>query len=105
MFLRITIDGVRTEISLQRECDPKRWDSAKGRLIGKTEDVRSFNAYLDAVQGKIYEICQTFISSGNEFDGMKVKARFLGLDVEKQRTLLAVYEDHNKEFELLVGRG
>ena len=34
-----------------------------------------------------------------------MKARFLELDVEKQRTLFSVYEDHNKEFELLVGRG
>ncbi|MEJ0033294.1 MAG: site-specific integrase [Bacteroidota bacterium] len=105
VFLRITIDGARTEISLQRECDPERWDSARGRLIGKTEDARSFNAYLDAVQAKIYEIFQIFISSGIGFDGNKVKARFLGLDIEKQRALLVIYEDHNREFELLVGRG
>ncbi|MEI9921299.1 MAG: site-specific integrase [Bacteroidota bacterium] len=105
VYLRITVNGVRTEISLQRNCDFSKWDSARGRLIGKTEDVRSFNAYLDAVQGKIYEIFQFFISSGIEFDGEKIKARYLGLDVEKQRTLLDVYEGHNKEFELLVGKG
>ena len=105
IFLRITVDGVRTEISLQRECDPERWDSAKGRLIGKTEEARSFNAYLDAVQANIYEIFQSFISSGVDFDGAKVKARYLGLDAKKQRTLLDVYDGHNKEFELLVGNG
>lgn len=105
VFLRITIDGARTEISLQRDVGPDRWDSAKGRLIGKTDEARSLNAYLDSVQAKIYEIFQFFISSEADFDGGKVKARFLGLDVEKQRTLLSVYEDHNKEFELLVGRG
>ncbi len=105
VFLRITIDGARTEISLQRDCDPERWDSGRGRLIGKNEEARSFNAYLDAVQAKVYEIFQSFISSGTDFDGNKVKARFLGLDVKRQRTLLNVYEDHNKEFELLVGRG
>ncbi len=105
VYLRITVEGIRTEMSLQRECDPARWDSARGRMIGKTEDVRSFNSYLDAVQGKIYEIFQFFISSGIEFDGEKIKARYLGLDAEKQRTLLDVYEGHNKEFELLVKKG
>lgn len=105
VYLRITVNGSRTEISLQRSCDPSKWDAARGRLIGKTEDVRSFNHYLDAVQGKIYEIFQFFFSSGIDFNGEKIKAKYLGLDVEKRRTLLEVYEDHNKEFELLVGKG
>src|ERR1051325_3949868 len=105
VYLRITVNGVRTEISLQRNCDPLKWDAARGRLIGKTEDVRSFNHYLDAVQGKVYEIFQFLFSSGIDFDGEKIKSKYLGLDVEKKRTLLEVYEDHNKEFQLLVGKG
>src|SRR5688572_2905990 len=105
VYLRITVDGVRTELSLQRECDPERWDSYRGRLNGKTEEARSFNAYLDAVQRKIYDIFQTFISTGVDFDGEKIKARYLGFDVEKARMFLVVYEDHNKEFERLIGKG
>jgi hypothetical protein len=105
VYLRITVDGVRTELSLQRECDPERWDSDKGRVSGKTEEVKSFNAYLDAVQLKIYDIFQSFISTGVDFDGEKIKARYLGFDVEKPRMFLDVYEQHNKEFEALVGKG
>lgn len=105
VYLRITVKGIRTEISLQLNCDPTKGDSARGRLIGKTEEVRSFNQYLDAVQGKVYEIFQFFFSSGIDFDGEKIKAEYPGLDVKKRRTLLEVYEDHNKEFELLVGKG
>jgi site-specific recombinase XerD len=67
--------------------------------------VKSFNAYLDAVQLKIYDIFQTFISTGTHFDGEKIKARYLGFDVEKPRMFLEVYEEHNKEFEALVGKG
>lgn len=105
VYIRITINGVRTEFSLQRQCDSDKWDPDKGRVIGKTEDVRSFNAYLDRVQSRIYEIFQDFISSGIEFDGERIKARYLGFDVEKPRMFLDVYEDHNKEFQELVGRG
>jgi site-specific recombinase XerD len=105
VYLRITVDGARTELSLQRECDPERWDSDRGRVSGKTEEVKSFNAYLDAVQLKIYNIFQSFISTGIDFDGEKIKARYLGFDVEKPRMFLEVYEQHNKEFEALVGKG
>jgi len=105
VYLRITIDGIRTEISLQRDCDPEKWDADKGRLYGRTEDIKSFNAYLDAVQLKVYDIFQGFISTGVDFDGEKIKARYLGLDIEKPHMLLDVYEEHNKEFEQLVGKG
>jgi hypothetical protein len=71
--------------------------SREGRLNGKTEDVR--------VQSRIYDIFQDFISSGIEFDGERIKVRYLGFDVEKPRMFLDIYEDHNKEFQELVGRG
>ncbi|NBW34372.1 MAG: hypothetical protein EBR30_05010 [Cytophagia bacterium] len=43
IYLRITVDGARTELSLQREYDPERWDSDKGRLSGKIEEVMQFS--------------------------------------------------------------
>lgn len=105
VYLRITIDGARTEFSLQRKCDPEKWISDKGRVNGKTEDVKALNKYLDSVQSRIYEIFQTLVSSGTEFDGENIKARYLGYHKEKPRTLLEVYEAHNMEFERLVGKG
>lgn len=105
VYLRITIDGARTEFSLQRKCDPEKWISDKGRVNGKTEDVKAFNKYLDSVQSRVYEIFQSLVSSGTEFDGEGIKARYLGYHKEKPRTLLEVYEAHNLEFERLVGKG
>jgi hypothetical protein len=72
VYLRITVDGARTELSLQRECDPDRWDSDRGRLSGKTEEIKSFNGYLDAV--KDLRHLPIFISTGVDFDGEKDKS-------------------------------
>jgi hypothetical protein len=99
VYLRMTVDGSRTEFSLQRQYDPEKWMPEKGRLNGKTEEVKSFDNYLQRVESKIYEIFQDFISSGIEFDGERIKALYLGFDVEKPKMFLDVYEDHNKEFQ------
>ncbi len=55
IYLRITVDGKRAELSTGRECDPKKWSSKSGRAIGTKEDIKSFNAFLDNLQSKVYE--------------------------------------------------
>lgn len=51
MYLRITVDGSSVELSTKRKADSLRWSADAGRLLGKTEEVKEFNAYLDAVKG------------------------------------------------------
>jgi hypothetical protein len=55
IYMRITVDGIVTELSLQRSCDPAAWDARAYRATGKTEPVRALNAYLNTVQAKVYE--------------------------------------------------
>lgn len=105
IFLRLTVDGKRTEFSLQRECDPTAWLREQGRIKGKSEEVRSINTYLDAVEHAIYGIFQNFISSSQDFDGEKIKARYLGTDIVRPRMFLEVFEEHNQDFEKLVTNG
>ncbi|MGV3706888.1 MAG: Arm DNA-binding domain-containing protein [Arcticibacter sp.] len=53
IYLRISVDGQRTEDSVGRECDPSRWNSHAGRATGNKEDVRALNTFLDSVQSKL----------------------------------------------------
>ena len=62
VFVRITINGQRTEFSTNRTCDPSKWNPSTSRLSGKTEDVKSFNAYLQTIEHRIYEIHRELIS-------------------------------------------
>ena len=55
VYMRITIDAARLELSAQRECEPERWNSRAGRGKGTEEEIRELNAYLDSLQAKVYK--------------------------------------------------
>jgi site-specific recombinase XerD len=103
IYLRITVNGVRTEISLQRQCDGTKWSSQSGRVNGKTEEIRALNNYLETVQFRIFEIHKQLTSEGIDYNGHNIKANFLGI-TESSRNLIEIYTHHNKEFAQLVGK-
>ncbi len=103
IYLRITVDGVRTEISTQRNCEADKWNSTTSRVNGKTEDVKSVNSYLEALQFRIYEIHKDLTANAQEITGESIKIQFLGI-TEKPRMLVEIYEHHNQQFAELVGK-
>jgi len=60
IYLRITVNGKRAEITTARSCDPLKWSSKTGRLKGTKEFARIFNAYLDQLQAMVYAAHQSF---------------------------------------------
>lgn len=49
IYMRITVNGKRSETTAGRECEPSRWNAHAGRANGTKEDIRAFNAYLDEI--------------------------------------------------------
>lgn len=56
VYLRITANGKRFELAVKRQCEPARWSSEVGRMIGGKEEVKLLNSYLDSLQSKVYEL-------------------------------------------------
>ena len=104
IYLRITVDGKRAEISIKREAEPDNWNSKAGRLDGKSEKVRQFNAYLDALQSQLYEAHQALIRDNKMITAEALKNRYTGAS-EKRRMLIAVFQKHNEEVEALIDKG
>ena len=104
IYLRITIDGKRSEISIKREADPDNWNSKAGRLEGKSEKIRQFNAYLDILQSQLYEAHQELIRDNKMITAEALKNRYTGAS-EKQRMLIAIFQKHNEEVEALIDKG
>jgi site-specific recombinase XerD len=103
IYLRITVDGQRAELTVSRKWDPERWDAKTGRATGTKADVKSLNAYLEGIQGTIHELHRRMTEADEMTTAETLKNRFTG-KIEKARTLIAVFEDHNAKMESLVGQ-
>jgi hypothetical protein len=54
VYLRITIAGLRTDISSNRFIDPAKWNNLSQKVTGTSEEVRSINSSLKALEIKTY---------------------------------------------------
>jgi site-specific recombinase XerD len=102
IYLRLTIDGKRVELATKRECEPEKWNSSAGRKSGNKEEVKLLNAYLDTLQGKIYEIHRQLISDGKEITAEVIKDKLTGV-ADKPKMILEVFQRHNEKLRQLAG--
>lgn len=103
IYVRVTIDGKRTEWTVQRNCNVLKWDQKTGRVIGTKEETKNLNAFLDAIQGNIFQIQKEYALRNEPITAEQVRARILHKNEEKKHSLLDVYKYHNDQFGKLVG--
>lgn len=103
IYIRITVDGQRAEAATGRKCDPSRWNVIAGRGIGMKENMRTLNAYLDGLQAKAYQAQQMLIQHGEDVTAARIRD-YLTDKVDKTRTVLGIFEEHNRKMAALVGR-
>ena len=102
IYLRITVDGKRAELTTGRECDPLIWNNKSGRAVGTKEDIKSFNAFLDNLQARVYEAHRYLSENDKLISAETLKNRILG-KVEKPRMLIEIFLDHNNKMPALLG--
>jgi len=54
IYLRVTMDGERSETSIQRSMDLSYWESAKGRAKPLNKNNKDLNQYLEHVRYQVY---------------------------------------------------
>lgn len=83
IYVRLTKNGKRVNISLKKKIDISTWDEKTQRANGTDKDSRILNLYLNEVQSKIYRIYEDFKKEEKLFTSQMVKARFLGEDKKR----------------------
>jgi hypothetical protein len=93
VYVRITVNGQRAEISLKRYVSVNEWDENKGRLHGLTHKARLLNSYLDEVYGEIKDTHKQLLREDKIITSQAIKARYLGQD-EERKTLMELIKYH-----------
>lgn len=102
IYLRITTNGQRAEVSTGRVWLPEKWNTGAGRASGTKEDVKALNSYLDTLQGKVYEAHRRLLDIEVTITAEAVKNKFTG-KAEKPRMLVPIFQDHNNRIKALLG--
>ncbi|MFN8208103.1 MAG: site-specific integrase [Bacteroidales bacterium] len=100
IYLRITVNGARTDLAIFRSIHPDLWDSGKGRAKGNTRDIRELNAYLDEYMSRLIECKRQLENDYRPVTAESLKNRLLGND-EVNFGILQVFKDHNTKLEKL----
>ncbi|HJS53674.1 MAG TPA: site-specific integrase, partial [Chitinophagaceae bacterium] len=102
VYMRITVDGERTELSVDREFDSQRWNKKFGRATGTTEDAKTLNAYLDSLQIKVHEAYRELLEANETITTENLKNKLQGKETRRYRMFLEVFKEHNKQMEKLI---
>ena len=103
VYMRITYDGKRAEISTMRKVESKRWNS-KGNIVnGSSSEAKLINRNLDIMRNRVHEIHQKLVDGNDEINVTVIKNMYLGNN-EENKSILNMFEEHNSRMEKLVGK-
>lgn len=95
IYLRITIDGQRFEISSKRQVNPAKWNTAAQKVSGTGEHVRSVNDYLKTLEYQIYDAHQTMLNKKMALTTANLKSLLIGKEEIAPKTMLIpIFEKH-----------
>lgn len=99
LYARITLNGERIELSLQRRISLNLWDERKSRLKGSSIESQQVNRSLDRIYNKLYECFRQLHDSNLLLSAHAIKARYLGKDdsFKKLSELLDYHTEHMKD--------
>ncbi len=103
IYLRITVNGKRAEMSISRKVDINKWITTAGRMKGNSAEAHQLNKYLDSISNKIYKIHQNLVDEEKPVTSIAIRNIFQGKN-DSSKTILKIFENHNQQMTKLVGK-
>ncbi|MDW3193051.1 MAG: site-specific integrase [Cytophagales bacterium] len=102
VYLRITVDGKRAEISTKEYVDGEKWDKVRGRLKGNSQEAREVNGRLNTWETKVKEHYNQFLRDDKRVNAQVLKNSVLGI-AERDNDFLSYFEAHEQEVKSKIG--
>lgn len=104
IYLRITVNGKRAEVSTMRKVSISKWNAKANKVMGYTSEAKQTNRNLDIIKNRLYEIYQNLSSDNMEVVSAKsIRDEYIGSNKRRKLTL-ELFEEHNLRMERLVGK-
>ena len=104
IYLRLTVNGKRAEFSIGHKCEPNKWCKKSEKVLGNREEAKILNRFIEQFQSKIYRAQELLIRNSEEVTSNEIRNIIIGRK-ETGKTIIEVFQDHNKKVEDLVGKG
>lgn len=103
IYCRITVNGGRSELSINEKVEPNKWDAAAQRVKGRNEIVRSINDHIEIIESKIKSLFNKSIDNNESVSAGLLKDMLSGKR-QKKYFLIQVFEENNKLVKLEEGQ-
>ncbi|WP_158975384.1 MULTISPECIES: site-specific integrase [Flavobacteriaceae] len=104
IYLRITVNGKRAEVSTMRKVAISRWNAKANKVKGYSIEARQTNRHLDVIKNRIYEIYQNLLHEDMDIvSAASIRDEYVGIN-KNQKLILELFEEHNLRMERLVGK-
>jgi len=104
LYVRISLDSQRVNISLKSKIPFDLWDASAQRVNGNTREARESNNLIAETRTKIFHNYQDLRFQNKKITTELLKANFLG-EGPKDKTLLDILDYHRQKIEKTLAKG
>jgi hypothetical protein len=101
IYARITVGGQRSEFSIKKYWDPKKWEKP-GFAKGNSEAAKTLNCHLSLIRSQLDKIHSRLVANEPVISAELIKTAYL-CKGQAQRAIVGVFESHNDRMKKLIG--
>jgi site-specific recombinase XerD len=104
IYLRISVNGKRSALSINRKVDPRKWSSSSEKALGKSPEATEINNFINVLKNKIKNIHQELIEKNQAITSKSILDEFKGVNKKKPKMTLDAFKEHNEQMDRLSGK-
>ena len=105
ILLRVTVNGQRTDTSINLKINPDNWNAVAGKSIGKDRKDDELNNRLDTIRLRIMQIHREMELDAIVISSKIIIDKYLGRLDKPIVMLLDYFREHNERSRKLIGKG
>ncbi|MDT0688724.1 site-specific integrase [Salegentibacter sp. F188] len=104
IYLRVTVDSKRSDMSIGRKVDPRKWNSTSEKMMGRSQEAQEVNNYMDVLKNKLKRIQQNFLDRDQRITPTTLIRELKGENKDNSKMALKVFKEHNEQMDRLSGK-